>query len=112
MEAFLTQPVLSEQAAKNLSAARKALSGWLIGGLFPVVSHRNACFLHSEVAGVTVDEAVMRAYEGLDRGQGEALAVRLCETAAARIREDTDGYYIMTPFQRTALSAQVVRAVR
>ena len=112
VEAFLTQPVLSEQAAKNLSAARKALSGWLIGGLFPVVSHRNACFLHSEVAGVTVDEAVMRAYEGLDRGQGEALAVRLCETAAARIREDTDGYYIMTPFQRTALSARVVRAVR
>ena len=112
VEAFLTQPVLSEQAAKNLSAARRALSGWLIGGLFPVVSHRNALFLHSEVAGVTVDEAVMRAYEGLDREQGEAMAVRLCQTAAGRIRADTDGFYIMTPFQRTMLSARVVEAVR
>lgn len=112
VEAFLTQPVLSEQAAKNLSAARRALSGWLIGGLFPVVSHRNALFLHSEVAGVTVDEAVMRAYEGLDREQGEAMAVRLCQTAAGRIRADTDGFYIMTPFQRTTLSARVVEAVR
>ena len=112
VEAFLTQPVLSEQAAKNLSAARRALSGWIIGGLFPVVSHRNALFLNSEVAGVTVDEAVMRAYEGLDREQGEEMAVRLCRAAAERIRADTDGYYIMTPFQRTALSARVVEAVR
>ena len=109
--AFLTQPVLSERAALNLERARGALGGAkLIGGLFPVVSEKNARFLQSEVHGITVDEAVVRAYEGLDRAAGEDLAVRLCEAAARRIAPFTDGSYIMTPFQRVGLVCRVMRA--
>ncbi len=112
MEAFLTQPVLSERAAENLSLARKTLSGKIIGGLFPVVSCNNARFLSSEVAGISVDERVIAAYEGLDRAQGEALAVRLCAQAARRIAPDVDGYYIMTPFQRVQLVCRVMQELK
>lgn len=112
MEAFLTQPVLSERAAQNVERARKVLSGRIIGGLFPVVSYNNACFLRSEVAGIAMDDAVASAYEGLDRAQGEALAVRLCRRAAERIAPHVDGYYIMTPFQRVALVHSVIDAIR
>ena len=113
VSAFLTQPVLSERAALNLEQARKTLGGAkLIGGLFPVVSEKNARFLQSEVHGITVDDVVVRAYAGLDREQGEALAVRLCEAAAKRIAPFTDGYYIMTPFQRVGLVCRVMRATR
>lgn len=111
--AFLTQPVLSEQAALNLEQARRELRGArIIGGLFPVVSEKNARFLQSEVHGITVDEAVVHAYAGLDRAQGEEMAVRLCETAAGRIAPFVDGYYIMTPFQRVGLVCRVIRATR
>ena len=112
MEAFLTQPVLSEQAARNMELARKTLSAYLIGGLFPVVSAKNASFLASEVAGIALDDAVLAAYEGLDRAQGEDMAVRLCDIAAQRIAPFVDGYYIMTPFQRVALVTRVIAAVR
>ena len=112
MEAFLTQPVLSERAAQNVERARKVLSGRIIGGLFPVVSYKNACFLRSEVAGIAMDDAVASAYEGLDRAQGEALAVRLCRRPAERIAPHVDGYYIMTPFQRVALVRSVIDAIR
>ena len=112
IEAFLTQPVLSERAAQNLSLARKTLSGRILGGLFPVVSCNNARFLSSEVAGISVDERVIAAYEGLDRAQGEDLAVRLCTQAAKRIAPDVDGYYIMTPFQRVQLVCRVMEALK
>jgi len=112
MEAFLTQPVLSERAAINLEIARKELRGRIFGGLFPVVSHKNACFLRSEVSGIAMDEAVVSAYEGLDRMQGERLAVRLCRDAAVRIAPYVDGYYIMTPFQRINLVCEVIAAIR
>ena len=112
MEAFLTQPVLSERAARNVERAKEVLSGRIIGGLFPVVSCNNARFLHSEVAGVSVDERVIAAYEGLDRAQGEALAVRLCAEAASRIAPFVDGFYIMTPFQRVQLVCRVMEAIR
>ena len=112
IEAFLTQPVLSERAACNVERAREALSARIIGGLFPVVSHKNACFLRSEVAGIAMDDAVADAYVGLDRAQGETLAVRLCARAAARIAPFVDGYYIMTPFQRVSLVCRVMEAIR
>lgn len=113
VSAFLTQPVLSEQAALHLERARDELRGAkLIGGLFPVVSEKNARFLQSEVHGITVDEAVVRAYAGLDRAQGEEMAVRLCREAASRISPFVDGYYIMTPFQRVELVCRVIRATR
>lgn len=113
VSAFLTQPVLSEQAALHLERARDELRGAkLIGGLFPVVSEKNARFLQSEVHGITVDEAVVRAYAGLDRAQGEEMAVRLCREAASRISPFVDGYYMMTPFQRVELVCRVIRATR
>lgn len=113
VSAFLTQPVLSEQAALHLERARDELRGAkLIGGLFPVVSEKNVRFLQSEVHGITVDEAVVRAYAGLDRAQGEDMAVRLCREAASRISPFVDGYYVMTPFQRVELVCRVIRATR
>jgi len=113
VSAFLTQPVLSEQAALHLERARDELRGAkLIGGLFPVVSEKNARFLQSEVHGITVDEAVVRAYAGLDRAQGEDMAVRLCREAASRISPFVNGYYMMTPFQRVELVCRVIRATR
>ena len=113
VSAFLTQPVLSEQAALHLERAMDELRGAkLIGGLFPVVSEKNARFLQSEVHGITVDEAVVRAYAGLDRAHGEDMAVRLCREAASRISPFVDGYYMMTPFQRVELVCRVIRATR
>ena len=113
VSAFLTQPVLSEQAALHLERAMDELRGAkLIGGLFPVVSEKNARFLQSEVHGITVDEAVVRASAGLDRAHGEDMAVRLCREAASRISPFVDGYYMMTPFQRVELVCRVIRATR
>ncbi len=111
IEAFLTQPVLSKQAVENVKRAREVLSGKILGGLFPVVSCSNARFLQSEVAGISVDDRVVSAYEGLDRAQGEALAVRLCVDAARDIAPYVDGYYIMTPFQRVSLVCRVMDAI-
>ena len=108
VDAFLTQPILSRQAAENLHAARQALRGYLFPGLFPVVSYKNARFLQSEVPGMAVDDEVLSAYEGLDRAQGEQLARRLCRDAARAVWNDADGFYIMTPFQRVSLVMDIL----
>ncbi|MBQ7886475.1 MAG: bifunctional homocysteine S-methyltransferase/methylenetetrahydrofolate reductase [Clostridia bacterium] len=112
VEAFLTQPVLSDRAIENIRCARRALKGKILGGLFPVVSFNNARFLQSEVAGIAVDDHVISAYEGLNRAQGEELAVRLCRDAAEKIAPHVDGYYIMTPFQRVELVCRVMETIK
>ena len=70
IRAFLTQPVSSRRAAENLLKARESLRGAILGGLFPVVSQKNALFLQREVAGMAIDEETIAAYEGLSPEEG------------------------------------------
>ena len=88
VSAFLTQPVLSERAALNLEQARRTLGGAkLIGGLFPVGAARKTPVFYKAkcMASRWRTTSLCALDAGLDREQGEALAVRLCEAAAKRI---------------------------
>ncbi len=109
---FLTQPVHSPQALENLALARHTLKGKLLGGVLPIVSHRNALFLNNEVAGVWVPEEIVRRYQGLDREEAEALALELSVQAARDMAPCTDGWYLMTPFRRTALVVRIMGRLR
>ena len=109
---FLTQPVLSPEAAENLQRARETLSGKLLGGIFPVVSHRNALFLNNEIAGIRVSDEIIARYEGKDRAAAEDLAVALSVEMAQTIAPYTDGLYFMTPFKRVALMERILKELR
>ena len=112
ISAFLTQPISSRQAKENIRKAREALHGAILGGLFPIVSHKNALFLQQNVNGMRIDDEIVHAYEGLERAEGEALARALCRETARDIAPFVDGYYIMTPFQRVELVKNVIRDIR
>ncbi|MBQ9300399.1 MAG: methylenetetrahydrofolate reductase [Clostridia bacterium] len=112
IRAFLTQPISGIRAVENLYRAREALRGYLLGGLFPIVSYKNACFLQKNVAGITIDPEIVASYENLDREQGEARARQLCLDIAARTAQAVDGFYIMTPFQRVTLVKSIIAGIR
>ena len=109
---FLTQPVLSAQALENLKTARRELHGKILGGIFPVVSYKNACFLNNEVSGMDVCEEICDLYKDLDRAAAEELAVRISVRIAREIEPYTDGLYLMTPFRRVALMRRILQAVK
>ncbi len=106
---FLTQPIHSKRALDNLKLARQTLKGKILCGIFPIVSHRNACFLNNEVSGIQVSDEIVRQYEGLDRAAAEDLAVRLSVRIARDAAPYSDGTYLMTPFRRTGLIARIMR---
>ena len=109
---FLTQPVLSAEALDNLKLAHKTLRGKILGGIFPVVSHRNACFLNNEISGMRVCDEIIHLYEGKDRDAAEALAVTVSTAIAKEIFPYTDGYYLMTPFRRVALMEHIIQNIQ
>jgi len=109
---FFTQPVHSRQALENLKRAREALSGKLLGGVMPIVSERNARFMNSEIAGITVDEEIIARYAGADRARGEALAEEISLDIARAMAPWVDGFYLITPFGRTALMTRIMESIR
>jgi homocysteine S-methyltransferase len=109
---FLTQPVLSRQGLENLKRAKKELKGKIIGGIFPVISERNAQYLHHEVHGIEVCQEIRDAYKGLDRERAQQLAVELSKTILETMRPYVDGYYLITPFTRTGLMVPIIEHAR
>lgn len=109
--AFLTQPVFTEAAFANLERAHKTLDAAILGGVIPIVSHRNALFMSQEMAGIDIPADIVDRYEGLDRDAAEALAVELSTALAQRMKPMTDGWYLMTPFQRVHLIEQILKCL-
>ena len=66
----------------------------------------------SEIAGICVDETIIARYGGADRARGEELAVEISTDFARRIRPFVDGYYLITPFGRTALVGRIMEEIR
>lgn len=109
---FLTQPVLSQEALDNLKRARAVLNGKILGGIFPIVSYRNACFLNNEIAGMRVCDEIIELYKDKDRDEAEALAATISARVAHEIKPYTDGLYLMTPFRRVELIARIIHEIR
>lgn len=112
MMGFLTQPVLSQRGLDNLKRARKELKGLILGGIFPVVSYKNAQFLKNEITGMDVCDEIADRYQGLSRDEAEDLAIRISTEIARQMQESVDGYYLMTPFTRTEMMASIISQIR
>ena len=112
VDAFLTQPVHSSRALENLKMARSELSGKILGGVMPIVSHRNASYMNSEIAGISVSDDIITQYEGLDKEQASRLAVSLTTEIAQTMEPFVDGYYMITPFMRTDLICEIMKNLK
>ena len=114
MSGFLTQPVLSEQAVENLRRTRETLGerAKILAGIMPVVSQRNAIFMENEVNGIHVAEDIIEAFAGLDREQGEALGLEISLKMAREALPYSDGFYLMTPFNRVALMERLIARLK
>ena len=109
---LFTQPVMTERGLENLKRARKELPVKILGGLIPVVSYRNACFMQHEIAGIDVDERIIEQYRDKNREEGEELAVQIVLEISRQIADYVDGYYLITPFQRIALMERIIQGIK
>lgn len=105
---FLTQPVLSQQAIENLKTAREELPVRILGGILPLVSHKNACFVDNEISGINVAPEIIERYRSLSKEEAGVLAVEISAAMAIEISPYVDGYYLITPFKRIDIIAEII----
>ncbi len=111
MKGFLTQPVHSRQALINLKRAREELQAYLLGGVLPIVSHRNAVYMNNEISGIEVDDEIIDLYEGTTRAEAQKLAVAISCKTMDEMRPYIDGYYLITPFHRVEIIADLMKHI-
>jgi len=105
---FLTQPILTKQAVENLKIARIELPAKILGGIIPIVSYRNACFMNNEISGISVSEKIMQQYNGISKEEASILAIKISTEIAQEIYPYVDGYYLITPFKRIDIISSII----
>lgn len=106
---FYTQPAISRTAVENLKIARKELKSYIMGGVMPIVSYKNALFMNSEASGIRLDDEIIERYKGLEREAASRLAVEITSDFMRQIADDVDGYYIITPFSRVEIVGKLIQ---
>jgi homocysteine S-methyltransferase len=110
---ILTQPVYDPQVVRTFRQAYAAKYGPLavplLAGLLPLHNARHASFLHNEVPGIKIPEAV---HERMARAGADSPAegVRLAQELLEGLQGQIQGVYLMPAFQRYDLAAEVVEA--
>jgi len=112
---FLTQPVYDPASAKAFidlyTTEHGPLEQPLLVGILPLYGIRHASFLHNEVPGINIPEAIRARMEaaGEDSPQeGTRIAIELVEA----IKAWGQGIYLMPPFGRYELVAEIIEAVK
>ncbi len=110
----LTQPVFDLAVVERFLArfdGRPPLP--ILMGLLPLFNARHARFLHHEVPGVTLPEAVLARIEiADDQGTARAEGIRIAQEILLAARPLIQGVYIMPPFRRYDIAAEVMAVLR
>lgn len=110
----LTQPVFDPAVVERFLdrfQGRPPLP--LIMGLLPLYNARHARFLHHEVPGITIPEPLLARMEAADeRGQAREEGIHIAQETLLAVRDLVQGVYIMPPFRRYDVAAEVMGVLR
>ncbi len=112
-EFAVTQPVFDIQQLDRFLKAAEGFRIPIVGGIWPLVSLRNAEFLANEVPGVTVpDEILQRMRVASELGREEALAegVTIAREMLREVRDRLSGAQVSAPLGRVPVALEVLGA--
>lgn len=106
---FITQPVYSTEKIKEIYEATKHLDAPFFIGIMPVTSYNNALFLHNEVPGIKLSEAILEQFEAVkdDKEKTKALSLKLSKELIDTVHKYFNGLYLITPFQKVDYSLEL-----
>jgi len=112
---ILTQPIFDTQLAQEFLDAYETLHGRIkipvLMGVLPIFNARHAAFLHHEVPGIEIPPAILARVEN-EKGPVDQLGVKISLEIIASMRHRVQGVYIMPPFNRYDLAAEIVEELR
>ena len=108
-ELVMTQPVYDPAVLHRFLDDIAPLGLPVLVGLLPLASYKNAEFLHNEVPGMQVPEAIRdrrRTAGGGPAGRKEGVAI--AREMLVQVKDRVQGAYIMPPLERYELALEVI----
>lgn len=107
-----TQPIYDLNRLDEMLELTAGIGIPILPGVLPLVSGRNAEFLHNEVPGIVIPEEIRKRMAGRsgDDGVREGLAIagEFIEAALTRV----GGFYLIPPFGKHEIAVELVKYLR
>ena len=87
----------------------------IVAGIWPLVSYRNAEFLHNEVPGVRVTPAIMermRVASAISKEAGRDEGLKIARESLLEVREFIQGVQVSAPFGNVKYALEVFEVCR
>ena len=82
----------------------------LLLGVMPLVSYRQATYLHNEVPGIVIGDKILRQFEHVQ--DGTALGVDLALELIERLMPSIQGVYLVPSFNRIEPLTSIIHYLR
>lgn len=108
-ELIMTQPVFQADLLLRVLSRIAHLNVPVMLGVLPLVSHKNAEFLHNEVPGMQIPEPIRERMRLIPAGaEARKEGVRIAREMLFAVREHVQGAYLMPPLGRYELALEVL----
>ena len=109
----MTQPLFDPNEVESMYELTKDLGLLIFPGIFPLISARNAEFLHNEVPGINVPEWIRKKLWQYEKVEDQrAVALDITRDLINKIASWIDGLYIISPLNKWQISKELVKMVR
>jgi methionine synthase / methylenetetrahydrofolate reductase(NADPH) len=111
---FISQPVFGVEEMYQVYEATKHLNTPIFIGIMPLLSSRNAEFLHHEVPGIKVPEETRKRMKdaGTDPVHTRAVGMEIAKELVDAALKLFNGIYLITPFVRYDMSIELLRYMK
>jgi methionine synthase / methylenetetrahydrofolate reductase(NADPH) len=106
----LTQPVFDRALARKTAERLNALGLPHFIGVMPILNARNAEFLHNEVPGIKIPEAVREQFRHVSEGEALDVGLKFARELQDEVRSHSKGLYLITPFLRYEVSVALLQS--
>ncbi|MFK9089966.1 bifunctional homocysteine S-methyltransferase/methylenetetrahydrofolate reductase [Bacillus salipaludis] len=111
---FISQPVFSEEKLLEVYEHTKHLDAPIYIGLMPLISSKNAEFLHNEVPGIKISDSIRERMAGLNDNPLQAAreGIDITKSLIDAALDLFNGIYLITPFLRYELTTELALYAR
>lgn len=110
----ITQPVFDTGQLRDFLKRIDHVRIPIIAGIWPLVSFRNAEFLHNEVPGVRVTPSIMdrmRAASAISKEAGREEGLKIARESLLEVRDEIQGVQVSAPFGNVKYALEVFQAL-
>jgi homocysteine S-methyltransferase len=109
----MTQPVFDPEHARRILEQTRLPGIRVFLGFFPLVSARSALYLHNEVPGIRIPEAILSQLSSLpDKADQEKAGLDSCRQLLDTLSKDLNGVYLISPHNRPSLLLPLIQQIR